>query len=334
MPNQMNTARATGNGFVPLTATILDVWSADILFNALPVMKFYQFAVVKTELTDRPGLQIGFTKFSNLKRGGKLTEGVRIQTKAMNASQQFITVEEWGNAVGVSEMQLRASYDDTLDTAAMLLGRDYSIVRDMALRDVATFGPNRTYAPTWAGGVATEIAARGSIDGTAVMSIYAIKDAVEILAVNNVAKIGGDSYVCFVHPHQARDLRSDPDWVNVSAYAAASQIWNGEIGRIEDVRFIETTMVANGSDSTQNADTGDYVDPGYTVSLDAAGSASQDVYAAPIFGENFYGNAIGLPVEMRDDGVKDFGREHGLAWYSIAGEDRIEEDNGVTIETA
>ena len=43
------------------------------------------------------------------------------------------------------------------------------------------------------------------------------------------------------------------------------------------------------------------------------------LYRALVIGDNAAGHAISLPVELRDGGVLDFGREHALAWYSIFG---------------
>ena len=52
-----------------------------------------------------------------------------------------------------------------------------------------------------------------------------------------------------------------------------------------------------------------------------------------MFGDNAYGWAEALPVEMRDGGIEDFGRSHSLAWYSIMGAGIIEEDNILILET-
>jgi hypothetical protein len=46
---------------------------------------------------------------------------------------------------------------------------------------------------------------------------------------------------------------------------------------------------------------------------------SGKVYEGMLLGDNAFGHAISLPVELRDGGVLDFGREHALAWYSIWG---------------
>lgn len=59
-----------------------------------------------------------------------------------------------------------------------------------------------------------------------------------------------------------------------------------------------------------------------------------NVYQALLFGDNYYGLATALPVEMRDDGVQDFGRKRALAWYSIFGTGLLNEERGVIIETA
>ena len=52
-----------------------------------------------------------------------------------------------------------------------------------------------------------------------------------------------------------------------------------------------------------------------------------------MIGDNAFGHAISLPVELRDGGIIDFGREHALAWYAIWGLGKITDDAIVTIKT-
>ena len=52
-----------------------------------------------------------------------------------------------------------------------------------------------------------------------------------------------------------------------------------------------------------------------------------------MLGDNAFGHAISLPVELRDGGVLDFGREHALAWYSIWGFGLITDSAVVKIVT-
>ena len=65
----------------------------------------------------------------------------------------------------------------------------------------------------------------------------------------------------------------------------------------------------------------------------AVGSDHGPSYEAIMLGDNAFGHAISLPVELRDGGVLDFGREHALAWYSIWGWGVVTESSVVKIVT-
>lgn len=327
MPSVLNTALTTGPGFQQQVLAVRDVFSAEIWFAALPVMKFDQFTMKRTELGAQPGRTIQMPRYGAIRRGGRLTEGVRLQTRGMSMTLQSISVWENGNAIGFSEFLLQTSFFDQLAAASLLLGRDMAIVLDQQLRDQAVSGLNTLFAN--GKGARTQIAA-GDVFDTRL-----IKDMVETLETNNVPKWGGDHYVCFIHPHQARGLKDDPDWIQAALYGGAQQIYTGEIGRFEDVRFVSTTVMPNGVNAALDPDTGDYADLGFAPALRAgtAGNAV-NVYQAVMFGEYSLAHATGLPVELRDNGVEDFGREHGLAWYAIWGQGILENPNIVVGETA
>src|SRR5262245_27227372 len=95
-----------------LTQPIQTIWSKEILFQAMPILRFEQFAVKKTELGVQPGLTVNFMRYDNLGDASALTEGTRMETRAIVASQFTITVGEQGYAVAVSELLLNASFDD------------------------------------------------------------------------------------------------------------------------------------------------------------------------------------------------------------------------------
>lgn len=304
-----------------LPQAILDVYSADILFEAQGIMRFEEFAVKKTELGKIPGQTITMTRYNNIERGGQLEEHVPLSEKQMSASQQAITVTEYGNAIGVTEKLLVMSFDDTLASGAKLLGRDYAVVNDLMCRDALSAATQVVYA----GGAGSTAALDGDTD---FFDVEVIRQGVEILQTKNAPKFNGDFYICFVHPHQAAYLKRDPDWVSANNYANTRALFNGEIGRWEDVIFIGTTHCRNGAAATG--------DPGYeSTFVDAAtgGATPADVYEAILFSDSAYGKATGLPVEMRDSGVRDYGRNHGLAWYSIMGAGILEDDFIVRIQS-
>lgn len=317
---------ATNGGTLFSDGTRL-VYSREIEFKALPLMRFSQFATEKTELGVEPGLTISMLTYDNLKMGGVLEEMKDMTTQALSGSMKQITVAEHGNAVQNSELLIQSSFDDIMATTTTLLGRDYALTMDCELRDVALSGTNIVYG----GGKES----REELTSADKLTVSAIKDAIEVLATNNAPKYGGAYWICFVHPHQSRDLRDDSAWINASNYGNPEQLFNGEIGRIDDTRFIETTLMCNGKAKTSEPSFKAELKKGYKDPDDSSAVAlAVDVYQSVIFGEQYYGIAWSLPVELRDNGVEDFGRKRSLAWYAIWGTGLLHDEYGVVIETA
>ncbi len=316
-----------------LTQAIQQIWSKEILFQAMPILRFEQFAVKKTELGVAPGLTINFMRYNNLGFANALVEGVRMQTNALTAQQFSITVSEHGYALAVSELLLNASFDDVMASASRLLGRNMAIYLDNLSRDTlygATsqiWGEDRTSLVgnlDWYS-YGTPATANDEMTGDFYLSPHVVKDAVETLSTKNIPRLG-ETYVAFVHPHQSRRLRDNPEFIEVTKYAAPGNFMLGEIGRLYDCVFIETTQVRkvlNGAGTGWTEDT--VVAPtftsggGYVTPSTLEGDGDKDRYDAIFIGDNAFGHAISLPVELRDGGILDFGREHALAWYSIFG---------------
>ena len=336
-----------------LSQAIQTIWSKEILFQAMPILRFEQFAVKKTELGVAPGLRVNFLRYKNFAVDPTpLTEGVRMTTNALTAEQIAITVAEHGYAVAVSELLLNASFDDVMASASRLLGRQMAQYLDVQARNTlsaatsAVFGYDRTSLQgvnDWynEGTVATQFS---DLDGNYKLSTGAVKDAALTLASKNIPRLG-ETYVMFISPAQSRDIRSNPEFIEVTKYAAPGNFMLGEIGRLYDVVFIETTQVkklaVNAAYTTStsaglpasqievpvkantapgsggNPESADYTaEKGYLTTATGNGAA---VYEAIMIGDNAFGHAISLPVELRDGGVLDFGREHALAWYAIWG---------------
>ena len=302
-----------------LAPAIQVIWSKEILFQSMPVLRFEQFAVKKTELGVQPGLQINFMRYNNLGDASQLVEGVRMQTVALTASQYAITVAEQGYAVAVSELLLNASFDDVMASSSRLLGRNMAKYLDGSARNTlmqassVIFGyqpPSGVRTPLSPYDEGTLAANAAGLTGNFYFSVGAVKDAVETLATKNVPRLG-ETYVAFIDPHQSRRLRNNPEWIEVTKYAAPGNFMLGEIGRINDVVFIETTQVLQ----TQQS------------------QGSPVIHNAIFLGDNAFGHAISLPVELRDGGILDFGREHALAWYAIWGFGLITDQAVVVCQT-
>ena len=333
-----------------LTQAIQTIWSKEILFQSMPILRFEQFAVKKTELGVAPGLQINFMRYNNLGFASALVEGVRMSTNALTAQQFSITVAEHGYAIAVSELLLNASFDDVMASASRLLGRNMALYLDGQARDTLMAASSVIYGydRTGVSGVnswydaGTPATSRASLTGSSFLTTATVKDAVETLATKNIPRLG-ETYVAFVHPHQSRRLRDNAEFIEVTKYAAPGNFMLGEIGRLYDTVFIETTQVqkvTNGAGSGYTSDSvvapGDIVYPtggGYTSPVTKTGNGNKDRYSAIFIGDNAFGHAISLPVELRDGGILDFGREHALAWYAIYGLGLITDQSVLIAET-
>jgi N4-gp56 family major capsid protein len=261
-------------------------------------------------------------RYNNLGQASQLVEGVRMETNALSATQFSITVAEHGYAVAVSELLLNASFDDVMASASRLLGRNMATYLDVSARDTlltassSIFGYDKSGSTTitnvspYDHGVAA--ANRAALTANHKFTTAVVKDGVETLATKNTPRLG-ETYVCFVHPHQSRSLRDDPEFIEVTKYAAPGNFMLGEIGRINDVVFIETTQVKK---------------------IKGGVGGNVDIYQSIFLGDNAFGHAISLPVELRDGGILDFGREHALAWYSIWGLGLITDQSVLIAETA
>jgi N4-gp56 family major capsid protein len=86
----------------------------------------------------------------------------------------------------------------------------------------------------------TAVASRTNLDNTCRLTVDVIKQVAALLKKNNAPKIDG-SYVCIIHPFVAYDLMSDPAWIDAHKYAKPDNLYEGEIGEIGGVRFVQTT---------------------------------------------------------------------------------------------
>jgi N4-gp56 family major capsid protein len=302
-------------GYTVLTAAVRDLYSKEVLFLAQPRLRFAQFAKVKTDIQALRGKSIIFVKYQNLAGGGALAENQVLLPEGMGSSQIQIPVTEQGNAIQVTEYLLRTSLLDVLGDASKLLANNFAVVLDGQFKATVltttniVFGNGKTSSATLVAG-----------DG---LTTQTVKDAVEGLATNNAPRFNdnmGEYYVCIAHPHQLRQLRDDPNWINANTYMGRRQLYVGEVGMYEGVIFIESTQMTPLTNAQAVAIYGTF--------------APTTGYQAVFFGENAYAWAIALPVELRDDGVVEFGRKHSLAWYGIWGTGVIEPLNIYSALTA
>lgn len=303
-------------------------YGVEVQLQAIPRMRFFQFARVHEELLSQPGTKVQVVKMDALKRGSALSELTRIQKQALKGSTAEITVVEHATAVAVSEFNLQTSFMNTIGLAIEMLSREFAVYLDLLFRDKVCANTQVIYARK---SVATLPVVNSStisnaLAGDFVLSTTAVDDAVEILNTNGTPLFDDEYFIGMISPHQARSIKDNGKWEEWSKYTTSELKRQGEIGRWEQVRFVETQHMPQGKNS---ADVNTY-----DVALKSTHGDQVPLYKACIFGEDHYAIAVALYPELRDDGVEDFGRTHSIAWYGIFGVDFLNAERGVVIITS
>ena len=217
----------------------MKTYYADYLIdNAEPNLIHDQFAQ-KHAIPRNGGKTIQFRKYDPLpKLTAELSEGVTPTGQTLNMSVVDATVRQYGGYVEFSDLLLLSAIDNNLLMATKLLGSQAGRTLDTITREVLCGGTNVQYG---AGDVSARyLLVGGKESGNNYMSVECIKRAVRFLKNQNAEKING-AYACIIHPDCAYDLTSDPNWKYPHQYADTKELYEGEIGMIEGVRFVEST---------------------------------------------------------------------------------------------
>ena len=188
------------------------------------------------------GKNIEFRKYDSLpKATTPLTEGVTPDGQTMNVSTVTAEVRQYGGWVPITDTLQLTAIDNNIITATKIIASQAGRTLDTIVRDVLAGGTNVIYAPKIGeGGAETAVTSRATLDATCQLTSDLIARAATQLKAMNADPIG-TSFVGIIHPYVAYDLRRDPDWIDVHKYAQPDEIYNGEIGTLHGVRFVETS---------------------------------------------------------------------------------------------
>ena len=188
------------------------------------------------------GKNIEFRKYDSLpKATTPLTEGVTPDGQTMNVSTVTAEVRQYGGWVPITDTLQLTAIDNNIVQATKIIASQAGRTLDTIVRDVLAGGTNVIYAPKIGeGGAETAVTSRATLDATCQLTSDLIARAATQLKAMNADPIG-TSFVGIIHPYVAYELRRDPDWIDVHKYAQPDEIYNGEIGTLHGVRFVETS---------------------------------------------------------------------------------------------
>ena len=188
------------------------------------------------------GKNIEFRKYDSLpKATTPLTEVVTPDGQTMNVSTVTAEVRQYGGWVPITDTLQLTAIDNNILQATKIIASQAGRTLDTIVRDVLAGGTNVIYAPKIGeGGAETAVTSRATLDATCQLTSDLIARAATQLKAMNADPIG-TSFVGIIHPYVTYELRRDPDWIDVHKYAQPDEIYNGEIGTLHGVRFVETS---------------------------------------------------------------------------------------------
>ena len=199
----------------------------------------------KRPIPKNGGKRIQFRRYASLPKALKpLTEGVTPEGRKLSATAVEAEVNQYGDFVCLSDVLDLTAIDNNVLEATKAVGRQAGLTLDTITRNVLQSGTNVFYCPkVGANGVQTPVTDRSGLDKTCTLTVDVVKKVAAMLKAANAPKIDGD-YVCILHPYVGYDIMSDPRWEEMHKYTTPENMYQGEIGRIAGVRFVETSEAA------------------------------------------------------------------------------------------
>ena len=197
------------------------------------------------------GKNIEFRKYDSLpKATTPLTEGVTPDGQTMNVSTVTAEVRQYGGWVPITDTLQLTALDNNIVQATKIIASQAGRTLDTIVRDVLAGGTNVIYAPKQAAdGTETAVTSRKTLDKSCTLTPKLCFLAAAQLGAMNADPIG-DSYIAIIHPYAAYDLKTCKEFMEVHKYADPDTMFRGEIGKLGNIRFIETSEAKIWKDDT------------------------------------------------------------------------------------
>ena len=271
-----NTGETTAfSGSNTLSAEMKDFYDTELLENARVEQFYAQFAKRQPLPKNHKGT-VEWRKWNSFAPAAQLTEGVIPTGQKFGVSAVTGTINQYGTYTAITDrLELRA-YDDVILGATEEMGASAAETQEKLIRDALLVNTNVLYCDNIVlatGAKTADAAASGGNpavkgtpdapgymldDGTnrSVLTPAMVNKAVTCLKNNRVPRING-RYYAVIHPSVAHDLRECEGWIEAHKYAAPDELFNGEIGELHGVRFIEDVFApVLGGSTYKNAQEG------------------------------------------------------------------------------
>lgn len=282
--------------------------SSEIRMASIAQTKFVQFTMTEDGMGKKKGENVTITRISNIDVPGddSLVELERIPEDEFSLSTQSIEVAERGRAIPYSSLSTDLAHFD-LENAIQKKLRDQLALRLDQTAATAFKAGQIKAIPDGATSIAFDTDGTASTQATVNLGVYHVEQIRDYMfSTLNIQPYADGDFVCLASTKALRGIKRDADWEKWKQYLDPSAKFNAEVGRIENVRFIEVNN---------------------TSALSASLGSSSVLGEAVFFGDDPVAMANVLDPELRAKESEDYGRAKGVAWYGIYGFDQIWKDS-------
>lgn len=235
------------NTTTSIVTHVVSFYDKDLLDRALPHLVHTWFGQVR-DIPQNASDTIKFRRYNRLTAATTpLTEGTTPAGSTLSVTDVTATASQYGDFVTLTDELETETEDPIIVETNKLLGEQAGDTFDQLCRDVLVTGTTIQYA-----GAAIS---RATISSTMKISLAEIKEAVRTLKNNNTKKITSmidpvnavdtkavnSCFIAIVHPNTTYDLKAEATFVPVEQYPNQADVMPGEVGKMDEVRFIETT---------------------------------------------------------------------------------------------
>jgi N4-gp56 family major capsid protein len=274
-----------------------------------PLVKFRQFADVRdaSQQGKKKGDLFTWDVFSDVATaGGIIQETNTMPETNFTITQGTLTLSEAGNSVPYSGKLDNLSKFPVMELIQKVLKNDAVKAFDRLAWQQFNATPLRALPTGGTDTAAVSLFTNGTVTGTnnvAFNNAHA-KSLVDAMKERNIPAYIGDDYYALAWPTTLRTFKNNLETIHQYSESGFKLIMNGEIGRYENVRYVEQTNIAKGISSDGLTGTG------------WTNGKSDWIF---FFGNDTVAEAIAVPEEMRGKIPSDYGRSKGVAWYYLGG---------------
>jgi N4-gp56 family major capsid protein len=274
-----------------------------------PLVKFRQFADVRdaSQQGKKKGDIFTWDVFSDVATaGGNLVETNTMPETNFTITQGTLTISEAGNSVPYSGKLDNLSKFPVMELIQKVLKNDAVKSFDRLAWYQFNQTPLRVIPTGNTDTAAISLYTNGTVTGTnqiAFNNSHA-KAIVDTMKERNIPAYIGDDYYALAWPTTLRTFKNNLETIHQYSETGFKLIMNGEIGRYENVRYVEQTNIVKGNS---------------TDGLNGTPWTGGDSDWIFFFGNDTVAEAIAVPEEMRGKIPSDYGRSKGVAWYYLGG---------------